>query len=111
MTTKKLYADFKKIEKHLNKNAYPKDKANRLMAKHLKVSEELGELTDEILLKLGYQLRKEKQQNFKNENIENEWFDVLATVILLGMELDIDIEELSKKRLREIKKRLNIIKN
>lgn len=69
----------------------------RVFARTLKLMEELGEFANELLTKVGLQ-RQTKIDAFAQEKLEDEFGDVVATVLLLGAELDIDIAEVMKRK-------------
>ncbi len=69
--------------------------------------EELGELSDEILTSMNLQ-RNTKIAKFSQQNIEDEFADVLGSLILLGIELDIDVEEVMKRKIAFTKERFEM---
>ncbi|NCN82338.1 MAG: hypothetical protein GW947_00055 [Candidatus Pacebacteria bacterium] len=71
----------------------------------MKVVEELGELSDEILTSMNIQ-RNSKIAKFSHQNVEDEFADVLGSLVLLAIELDIDIEEVMKRKILYTHKRL-----
>jgi len=64
----------------------------------MKIMEELGELSDEILTSMNLQ-RNTKIEKFSRTNIEDEFADVMGSLILLGIELDIDIEKVKQRKI------------
>ncbi len=82
---------------------YP-DQEKRILARTVKLSEELGELCDEILSFNAMQ-RKDKMENYDGENLSEEFADVLITTLLLAKAIDVDIEEALKKKITKINKR------
>ena len=68
------------------------------------MSEELGELCDEVLSS-GAMQRKDKLKNHSGENLPEEFADVLITTLLLAKSMDIDIEEALKRKIAKIDKR------
>lgn len=74
----------------------------RILSNTLKVSEEFGELCDEILGSFGEQ-RKDKLEERDPENLKNEFADVIITIFLLAKSLDIDIMESLDARVEKIK--------
>lgn len=64
----------------------------------MKIVEELGELSDEILTSMNLQ-RNSKIQKFSQQNIEDEFADVLGSLILLGIELDIDVKAVMQRKI------------
>lgn len=110
MTIKDLEAEYSKILHFIQANWPIADKNQRVFARTMKLVEELGELSDELLSSMNLQ-RAEKQGKFAQANVADELADVLASVILLALELDIDIEEIMKRKLVYTKKRFAMEKN
>jgi NTP pyrophosphatase (non-canonical NTP hydrolase) len=79
-------------------------KNERILSRTVKLTEELGELCNEILAYNGYQ-RKEKLLNHDKDNIPNEFADVIITTILLAKTMDVDIKEALKNKINKINKR------
>lgn len=105
MTIKNLTKEYIKIENLLSKKYCIENNQTRIFAKTVKVMEELGELCQEIISSQKLS-RKEKNCNYKKENLEAEFCDVISTLFLLGIELDIDIEQALMKKIKETKLRL-----
>lgn len=102
-TTNKLTVDdlvkqYKLISDFLNQKWPLKNQEQKVFARTMKIMEELGELSDEILTSMNLQ-RNTKIANFSRENVEDEFADVLGSLILLGIELDIDVETVIKKKI------------
>lgn len=70
----------------------------RIAARMIKVTEEVGELSNEILTKMGLQ-RQAKVDAFKEHHLEDELADVLGSILLLAIELDIDVKAIMTKKL------------
>mgnify|MGYP001564864256 CR=1 FL=1 len=83
--------------------SYP-DQEKRILARTVKLSEELGELCDEVLSFNAMQ-RKTKLENHDSENLFEEFADVLITTLLLAKSMNVDIEEALKKKIAKINKR------
>jgi NTP pyrophosphatase (non-canonical NTP hydrolase) len=73
----------------------------------MKVVEELGELSDEILTSMNLQ-RNTKIAKFSRENVEDEFADVMGSLILLGIELEIDVEEVMRRKIEFTRERFAI---
>jgi NTP pyrophosphatase (non-canonical NTP hydrolase) len=72
-----------------------------VLARAAKVSEEYGELMDEILSDLGLQ-RADKLAAYNRQKLEKEYGDVVITLFLLGLSLDLDLSKVITARLKEI---------
>jgi NTP pyrophosphatase (non-canonical NTP hydrolase) len=107
MTINDLIAEYKKISDTLNKKWPLKDSQQRIFARTMKIVEELGELSDEILTSMNLQ-RNSKIAAFSQENIQDEFADVLASLILLAAELDIDVEEVMKRKIEFTRERFGM---
>jgi len=78
--------------------AFPIESENEaLYARTLKLMEELGELANEILAKQGLQ-RQSKLAKHTQQDLEDEFGDVLLTVLMLGIELDLDVAEIMRRK-------------
>ncbi len=80
------------------------DREKRVLARTVKLTEELGELCDEVLASQSLQ-RKEKLESAKEKNIGEECADVVITTLLLSKALDVDIESELDKKIEKINKR------
>jgi len=107
MKITQLVSQYKTIADFLNKKWPLKSNDQRVFARTMKIVEELGELADEILTSMNLQ-RDSKVAKFSKENVQDEFADVLASLILLAIELDIDVEKVIKKKIEFTKKRLEI---
>jgi NTP pyrophosphatase (non-canonical NTP hydrolase) len=110
MTLNELTNEYQQISQFLNSHWPLKSKNQRVFARTMKIVEELGELADEILTSMNLQ-RKSKIAQFSRENVEDEFADVLGSLILLAIELDIDMEQVIKKKIKFTKKRFEIPQN
>lgn len=102
-----LTTQYKEISQFLNEKWPLKNKQQRIFARTMKIVEELGELSDEILTSMNLQ-RNTKIAKFSHQNIEDEFADVMGSLILLGIELDIDIEEVMKRKIQFTKERFEM---
>ena len=107
MTIKQLVDQYKEIHTFLNQNWPLKSKMKRTFARTMKIVEELGELADEILTSMSLQ-RESKVAKFSRQNLEDEYADVLGSLILLGIELDIDVEKVMQRKIDYTKKRFEM---
>jgi len=107
MQIKEVVAKYQEIADFLNQHCPLKDHNQRVFTRTMKVVEELGELSDEILTSMNLQ-RDSKIAKFSRENLEDEFADVFGSLILLGNELDIDIEKVVKKKIKFTKERFQI---
>jgi NTP pyrophosphatase (non-canonical NTP hydrolase) len=89
-----------RIEEHYS---FPSE-STRILAHMAKVTEEVGELGEAILLELGYQ-RPEKLARHKKEDLEKEFADVIYTATILATLLDVDLDTTLQEKITEIKKR------
>ena len=70
---------------------YP-DQEKRILARAVKLNEEVGELCNEILLFNSMQ-RTEKMEKCNSENLSEEFADVVITTLLLAKATSTNIEE------------------
>lgn len=106
LTLEQMISDYRDI--HLMLNAqWPLESQNeRLFARMLKLSEELGELSNEVLTKMGLQ-RQSKLDAYEEHHLEDELADVIGSAILLAIELDIDIAAIMKRKIAYTVERLS----
>ncbi|HKL44004.1 MAG TPA: MazG-like family protein [Candidatus Absconditabacterales bacterium] len=96
------------IDRTLNKGRYPVSKGysdrERVFAQMIKISEETGELSEQVLGSFGGQ-RVEKKDKVSQEKLENELADVIFSTVRLARLMDLDIEELLAKKMEILKVR------
>jgi len=109
MTIQELTEEYKYILKYINSHWPIKDKNQRAFARTMKLVEELGEFSDELLTSMNLQ-RADKMAKFVKSNVEDEFADVLASVILLALELNIDIETVIRKKIAYTRNRFELDK-
>ena len=69
------------------------DEEKRILARTVKLTEELGELCNEVLAANSLQ-RKQKLDKTDKNNLGEEFADVIITALLLSKSMNIDIEKL-----------------
>jgi len=80
------------------------DDRTRILGRTIKIMEELGELSNEVLAHSAFQ-RKEKLKNYKKEHLEEEFADVIFSTLMLAKTLNVNVEEVIKKRMEKLRKR------
>jgi len=85
---------------------YP-EKNKRVLARTVKLSEEVGELSSEVLAECDLQ-RKDKLSGDRKGKIAEELSDVLIVALLLAKTLDIDVEKSLEAKIKKIEKRHGI---
>ncbi|MBL7142515.1 MAG: hypothetical protein ISS83_02580 [Candidatus Pacebacteria bacterium] len=105
MQIKDLKKFIKKEDQRLRKcyGGY-KDEQKRILARTVKLAEELGELCDEVLNYNSMQ-RKSKLDKHDNNNLSEEFADVVITALLLAEVMKVDIEKALKGKIEKINKR------
>jgi NTP pyrophosphatase (non-canonical NTP hydrolase) len=107
MTIYRLTQEYRSISNFLNHHWPLKSANQRVFARTMKIVEELGELADEILTSMNLQ-RQSKMAKFTQENMEDEFADVMASLILLAIELNIDIEQVMRKKIEYTRERFEM---
>jgi NTP pyrophosphatase (non-canonical NTP hydrolase) len=79
-----------------------------VLARTVKLAEELGELCQEVLAHLSLQ-RPQKLDKHDKNNLSEEFADVLVTTLLLAKSMDIDVENALKKKIQTINTRFKQI--
>ncbi len=80
------------------------DQEKRILVRTVKLSEELGELCEKILLYMSMQ-RKDKLIRHNKDKLSEEFADVVITALLVARAMDVDIEKALKRKMRKISKR------
>ena len=80
------------------------DQEKRILARTVKLTEELGELCNEVLAHNSLQ-RKQKLDNHDKENLPEEFADVIITALLLAKAMNVDIEKALARKGEKINKR------
>lgn len=86
---------------------YP-DQEKRILARTVKLTEELGELCNEILAYNSMQ-RKQKLDNRDEGRLSEEFADVVITTLLLARAMNIGIEKALENKIEKIRKRISLI--
>ncbi len=107
MTITQLVDDYREISTFLQEKWPLKDSQQRVFARVMKIVEELGEFSDEILTSMNLQ-RNSKIAKFSEQNVEDEFADVLGSLILLGIELNIDVEAVIKRKIAFTRERFEM---
>lgn len=79
-----------------------KDITTRIFAQTVKLTEEVGELSAEILWHTWF-VRKEKLEKYSVETLNDEFADVILVALRLAKLMDIDIESALKHKIEKIK--------
>jgi len=82
---------------------YP-DEEKHILARTVKLTEELGELCNEVLSFNSMQ-RKEKLDKVTPDNLSHEFADVIITTLLLSETMGIDINKALQSKIEKINKR------
>ena len=80
------------------------DKRTRLLAHMVKIQEEVGELSDELLTYLELQ-RQHKLDKAEKGNLEKEIADVIISTCTFAMNLGVDLDEAITRRMEIVKTR------
>lgn len=82
-------------------------KNQEMLARMVKLSEEVGELAGEVLAKDGDQ-RPEKLIDTVPENLGFKMADVIITTLLLAKSADVNIDEALRLKIAKINQRFNL---
>ena len=77
------------------------DKEKRVLARTVKLTEELGELASEVLAHYCLQ-RKQKLAKRCKDDLPEEFADVIITALLLAKAIDINIESALEKKMKKV---------
>ena len=90
-----------RIKKKLDQKFPQTDKKLRVVSQQVKLSEEVGELAEQILIRSWGQLHKSWWDN--KEELADEIADVMITVWSIAKELDIPLEQALNNKIKKIK--------
>jgi NTP pyrophosphatase (non-canonical NTP hydrolase) len=76
-------------------------KEKDILTRTVKLSEEVGELSNDILSVLSLQ-RKAKLKEFEKKNMYEEFADVILSAILLANSVGVDVERAVRNKLKKI---------
>lgn len=98
-----------KLFRERESNKKPKYKINsaqefEILAKTVKLNEEVGELCNDILSVLKLQ-RKSKLQKFEKRNFYEEFADVILTTVALANSANVDLQRAINDKLKKLDKR------
>ena len=85
------------------KQSFPMDDAQEILARTVKLSEELGELSSNVLSHLSYQ--RHDKPKITTSDLSHEFADVIITALLLAESLDIDISKALMEKTKKIDER------
>lgn len=105
LTLQELIGQYRQIASLIKEKWPIENHEKRVLARTLKMMEELGELSDAILSSMQLQ-RASKVSQFEPVHLDDEFADVLGCIILLGIELDINIEEVMRRKIQFTQDRL-----
>ena len=105
VSLQELIAQYRHIAEIIKEKWPIENHEQRVLARTLKMMEELGELSDAILSSMQLQ-RASKVSQFDSVQLEDEFADVFGCVLLLGVELNINIEKVIKRKISFTQERL-----
>lgn len=80
------------------------DKEKRVLARAVKLSEEVGELCEQVLSGMLLQ-KSRKLKNYSQEKLGEEVADVLITTLLLADVMKVDVRKSLEDKMKKIEKR------
>lgn len=80
------------------------DREKHILARTVKLTEELGELCNEILAKNLLQ-RKQKLDGHDSEKLSEEFAEVIITAFLVAKSLDVDVKKALEDKIAKINSR------
>nr|MDD3720197.1 MazG nucleotide pyrophosphohydrolase domain-containing protein [Candidatus Gracilibacteria bacterium] len=101
-----LLERIKKINNFIDLNHSNRTDSEKLLLKSAKITEELGELYNELLLFLDFS--RDGKPEFNKENLEKEIADILISTLLVSISLGIDIEKALESKLNKVYNRYNL---
>ncbi len=107
---KRLLEFVKERDKRFLKENLPSDgNAVQILARTVKLGEEVGELNNDILRYLGLS-REDKLASFKIKDLEEEFVDVLITLLVLASRIkELDLEAAIERKMKKIRQRDQLV--
>ncbi len=102
--SKKLQEEIKIINERIAQQHPQHSTETKRLLQFAKLTEEVGELSNEILASVGYQ-RKEKLKNHSKQTLESEFADVFITSLLLAQTCEIDINKALEEKFKKLDNR------
>ncbi len=94
---------FTKEELKYLSQVYNNPSDNEFLLFHMaKLTEEVGELSEAVLLYIGRGQRKEKLKKFKKENLGDEIADVIIVALQIASTAGIDIQQVLKRKMKKV---------
>lgn len=97
------------MAKRLKKKFPNENEDKRILARMVKITEEVGELADEVLSHNSLQ-RKEKLDKYNKNDLLEEFADVVITTFLLAEIMKVDIEKALKMKIKKMNEKYKISK-
>ncbi len=92
-----------KIDDYFNKIRHADvDTEKQILYRSMKLTEEVGEFNQELFTYL-WKAKQIKLDNFKKENLENEFADVVFSAYLVAKSCDINIQEALERKMKIVK--------
>jgi len=109
MISKELLEIIKKLNLNLDEkfSEAKLNKKEKILASCVKMSEEIWELSGEVLKSI-WRARKEKIQNFSKDDLKWEFADSILTILLLAELMEIDVNEALEMKLKKIENRWGV---
>lgn len=102
LSIKELQRELHKREKDLRIEFVSLTKAEKdTLAKTVKLTEEVGELANDILATMSLQ-RRSKLDTFDKHNLYEEFADIIISVIALANVMDVDMNRAVREKLTKI---------
>ena len=83
------------------------DNEKLILSSTVKVTEELGELCDQVLSYNSRQ-RKEKLKNFNETSLSEEFADVILAILMLARDMKVDINEALASKIEKLKEKYSV---
>ena len=81
------------------------NKEDVILARTVKLGEEFGELCEEVLAYNSLQ-RRQKLGNYNEENLREEFADVIITALLLARSMNVNIETALETKMQKLNQRI-----
>jgi NTP pyrophosphatase (non-canonical NTP hydrolase) len=104
MELKELLNFISEEDQRLRAHFNDEDEKFRTLSRMCKVTEEVGELANEVLKNMG-QARSSKLEGASKEDLQDEFADVIISTLMLANISEVDIEAALMKKFEKIRNR------
>ena len=84
-----------------------KDNEKLILSSTVKVTEELGELCDQVL-SYNFRQRTEKLKKFNEISLSEEFADIILAILMLAYDMKVDINKALIRKIKKLKEKYSV---